>query len=79
MTPEARRARAFAAKALIEDATIKQGWDEIENDIRAQWEDCGTWGDILSRRKRDRLWIELKVIKALRQKLASYAGHAPRD
>ena len=70
MTPEQRRARAYAAKALIEDETLKAAWAEIENDIRAAWESC--WLP----RKRDRLWNELRHLKALRSKLANMAGHA---
>lgn len=70
MTPEQRRARAYAARVLIEDETIQLGWAELENDIRAQWEAC--WLP----RKRDRLWTELRHLKALRSKLASFAGHA---
>jgi hypothetical protein len=73
VTPEQRRARAYAAQALLDDLTLKAAWIEIENDIRAQWEAC--WLP----RKRDRLWSELKHLKALRQKLATFAGHAPRD
>lgn len=73
MTPEARRARGIAAQALLEDATIQQGWAEIENDLRAKWESC------ILPRKRDRIWNELRHIRALRHKLATFAGHAPRD
>jgi hypothetical protein len=70
MTPESRRARAYAAQALMKDETLQAGWSEIENDLRAQWEAC--WLP----RKRDRIWSELRHLKALRQKLASFAGHA---
>jgi hypothetical protein len=70
VTPEQRKARAYAARALIDDATIQSGWLEIENDIRAQWEAC--WLP----RKRDRLWTELRHLRALRHKLATFAGHA---
>lgn len=70
MTPEQRRARAYAAKALMDDPTLQAGWADIENDIRAQWEACRF------PRKRDRLWTELRHIRALRQKLASFAGQA---
>lgn len=70
MTPEARRARAYAARALIEDPTLQQGWTEIENDLRAQWEAC--WWP----RKRNRIWSELKHLRAMRQKLANFAGQA---
>lgn len=70
MTPESRRARAYAAQALMKDETLQAGWAEIENDLRAQWEAC--WLP----RKRDRIWSELRHLKALRQKLASFAGQA---
>lgn len=70
MTPEQRRARAYAAKALIDDPTLKQGWDMLESDLREQWEKC--WLP----RKRDRIWTELRHLKALRQKLAAFAGQA---
>ena len=73
MTPEARRARGIAAQALLDDDTIKQGWADIEADLTAQMLAC--WLP----RKRDRLWTELRHLKALRHKLASYASHAPRD
>ena len=73
MSPEQRRARGIAAQALLNDDTIKAGWEEIENDLRSQWEGC------ILPRKRDRIWNELRHIRALRQKLATYAGHAPRD
>ncbi len=73
MTPEQRRARGVAAQAIINDATLTAAWDELESDLRSQWEAC--WLP----RKRDRIWNELRHIKALRAKLANYAGHAPRD
>lgn len=68
MTPEQRRARAYAAKALMEDPTLQQAWNDLENDLRAQWE-ASLWP-----RKRDRIWAELKHLRGLRGKLAAYAG-----
>lgn len=73
LTPEARRARAYAAKALLHDDTMIEGWTEIENELRAEWEKS-----ILPRR-RDRIWSQLRHLKALRHRLATYAGHVPRD
>ena len=73
MSPEARRARGIAAEGLLKDETLQQGWTEIEADLRAQWEAC--WLP----RKRDRIWNELRHLRALRKRLATYAGHAPRD
>lgn len=76
MTPEQRRARGYAAKALFDDPTIQAALDEIEEDIRTEWETCGArWGSLLARR-RERLWIELRTVKTLRQKIASFAGQA---
>jgi hypothetical protein len=70
MTPEQRRARAYAAQALIADPTLQMGWAELEDDLRAQWE--AAWLP----RKRDRIWSQLRHIRALRQKLASFAAQA---
>lgn len=68
MTPEQRSARAYAARALMEDPALQSGWGEIEAELRGQWEAC--WLP----RKRDRIWNQLKHLSALRQKLASFAG-----
>ena len=73
MKPDQRRARGIAAQALLNDATIQMAWDDLESDLREQWEAC--WLP----RKRDRIWTELKHLKALRRRLASYTSHAPRD
>lgn len=70
MTPEQIRARAYAAKALLDDPTLTQGWETLENELREKWEAC--WLP----RKRDRIWNELRHLKALRQKLAAYASQA---
>lgn len=68
MTPEQRRSRAYAAKALLNDPTLQAAWAELENDLRVKWEAC--WLP----RKRDRIWTELRHVRGLRQKLASFAG-----
>ena len=73
MTAEQRRARAYAAQALLNDDTIQMGWTAIEDDLRTQWEAC------IMPRKRDRIWTELRHLKTLRHKIASFAGQAPRD
>lgn len=70
MTPEQRRARSYAAFALMNDPTLIQGWDELENDLRAQWE--ASWFPY----KRNRIWSQLRHLKQLRQKLASFAGQS---
>jgi len=70
MTPEQRRARGYIAKALLNDETLQAAWAELEDDLRRQWETC--WLP----RKRDRIWTELKHLRGLRAKLASFAGHA---
>ena len=68
MRPEERRARAYAAQALMNDPTLQQGWEELENELRAEWEAT------LLPRKRDRIWTQLRHLKGLRRKLASFAG-----
>jgi hypothetical protein len=73
VTEHDRRARGIAANALLNDETLQAAWAELENDLRAQWE-----GSILPR-TRNRIWSQLRHLKALRQKLGTYAGHAPRD
>lgn len=70
MTPEAIRARAYAARAMIDDETLKAGWDEIENELRDEWE-RSVWPS-----RRNRIWAELRHIRKLRQRLASFAGQA---
>ena len=70
MRPEERRARAYAAQALIEDPTLQQGWKQLEDELRDQWERC------IMPRKRDRIWAELRHVRGLRQKLASFAATA---
>lgn len=72
MTPEQRRARGYAARVILEDPTMNDGWNEIEQELRDQWEAC--WWP----RKRNRIWTELRHIRRLRQKLAKFAG-ASRD
>ena len=70
MSAEQNRARAYAARALMDDPTLQDGWNEIENDMRREWE-----GSLFSRR-RDRIWSQLRHLRLLRQKLASFAGMA---
>lgn len=68
MTPEERRARAYAAQALRKDETLNAAWVAIENDLRTQWERA------MLKRTRERIWHELKAVKSLRQKLSSFAA-----
>lgn len=59
----------------MDDDTIKAAWEQIENDLVREWEGTGRF----AHKERERLWVELRTIKALRKNLASFAGHAPRD
>jgi len=70
VTPEQIRIRSYAAKALLDDATIADGWKALEDDLRGEWERC------LFSRKRDRIWTELKHLRNLRSKLATFAGQS---
>jgi hypothetical protein len=70
VTPEQRRARAYLAQSLMRDDVMQQAWAELENELREEWERS------FLPRKRDRIWNELRHVRRLRQKLASFAGHA---
>lgn len=73
MTPEARRARGIAAKMLIEDEIIRNAFDDMEADIIGEWRrSVWPWRQRMK-------WNELRAVERLRQRLASYAAHAPRD
>lgn len=73
MTPEARRARGIAAKMLIEDPTITAAFEDIEADIVNEWRrTLWPWRQRMK-------WNELRGLERIRQRLASYAGNAPRD
>lgn len=76
MTPEARRARAYAAQALLKDETLTAGLDEIEAELIAEWAKPQPWGDERATARREGLYVELQMLRRLRQKLASYAGQA---
>lgn len=54
----------------MSDPTLQQGWTDIENDLRAEWENA------MFSRKRERIWSQLRHIRQLRQRLASFAGQA---
>lgn len=58
---------------MLEDQTLLDGWAAIENDLRAEWE-----ASFLPR-KRDRIWNQLRHLKALRQKMDVFAGDAPKN
>lgn len=73
MTPEARRARGIAAQMIVEDATIKAAFEELEAEIIGEWR-RSVW-PFRQRMK----WHELRGLERLRGRLASYAAQAPRD
>lgn len=73
MTPEQRRARGIAAKALLDDETIRAAFEDIDAEIVAEWRrTVWPWRQRMK-------WNELRGLERLRQRLASYAGQAPRD
>lgn len=73
MTPEERRARGIRAKLLIESADFRAAMDELEAETIAGWRKS-FWTFT-----RERRWHELHSLERIRNKLANYAGHAPRD
>jgi hypothetical protein len=76
VTPEQRRARAYAAQALMDDPTLQAGWDAIEADLIAEWRKPAPWHDDRAKAARERIWTELQMLANLRQRLASFAGQA---
>lgn len=73
MTPEERRARGIRAKLLIESAEVREAFAELEAETIAGWRKS-FWAFT-----RERRWHELNGLERLRNKLAQYAGQAPRD
>jgi len=76
VTPEQRKARGYAAKALIDDPTLQDAWSDIEAELIAEWAKPQPWGDDRAVARREGLYVELQMLRRLRQKLASFAGHA---
>lgn len=74
MRPEERKARAYAAQALLNDETLQQGWNEIEADLIAEWAKPAGYGDERAKAAREAIWIELQVLRKLRQRLASFSA-----
>ena len=70
VTPEQRRARSYAAQALINDPTLQNAWDDLEAEYAEEWGNC------LFFWRRERIWIELQTVRKLRRKLASFAGQS---
>lgn len=76
MTPEERRARGYAAQALLDDPTLKAGWEAIEADLIAEMLKPAPWNDERAKLVRERAWVEIQMLRNLRQRLASFAGMA---
>lgn len=73
MTPEERRARGIRAKLLIESADFQAAIAELEAETIDGWRKS-FWSFT-----RERRWHELRGLERIKNKLASYAGQAPRD
>lgn len=73
MTPGERAARGIRARLLTDNDEVKQAFVDIENDIIAEWQKA--WLP----RTREAKWNELKGLKRLRSRLASYANAAPNN
>lgn len=76
MNQQERRARAYAAQALIADPTLQSGWDELEADLIAEWAKPTGYDDPRAQDKRESIWRELQGLRKLRQRLASFAAQA---
>lgn len=71
MNSDQRAARGIAAKTLLNDQTLQDGWADIEADLMREWENSLPW----QKRKRELIHGQIKTMKKLRAKLASYAGN----
>ncbi len=76
MKPEERRARAYAAQALMNDPTLQEGWDSIEADLVEEMLKPAPWNDERAKDARHRVWVEIQMLRNLRSRLASFAGQA---
>lgn len=76
VTAEQRRARGYAAKALIDDPTLQEGWRLIEAELIEEWAKPASWSDERAKAVREGLYVELQMLRKLRQRLASFAGQA---
>lgn len=74
MRQEERKARAYAAKALMDDPTLNEAWKHIEDELIAEWAKPAPWEDDRAKAKRDRIWIELQTLRSFRQRLATFAA-----
>ena len=68
MTPEERAARAVAIRALLDDASVKAAFAQIEADLVGEWRRC------FDAAERDNLWRALQVMERLRSWLLSGAA-----
>lgn len=76
MTPEQRRARAYAAQALMNDPTLQEGWGLIEAELIAEWSKPQPWDAPRAVARRESIYAELQMLRRLRQRLANFAGSA---
>ena len=74
MTPEARRARSYVARAMLDDETLQGGWALIEAEIIEEWAKPASWSDPRATAVREGLYVELQMLRRLRQTLANFAA-----
>lgn len=72
MTPDERAARGARVKELLASDDVQAALAECEKDIVAEWRKAFT------ARGRERKWNELRGLERLKDRLATYAGRAPR-
>jgi hypothetical protein len=76
VTPEQRRARAYAAQALMHDPTLTEGWEVIEDELIEDWAKPQPFDDPRAIARREAIYKELQLLRRLRLKLAGFAGAA---
>ena len=72
MTPTERAARASRIREFMAHEDVQAALAEIEQDITGEWRKTPwAWRQRMK-------WNELRGLERLKQRLANYAGQAPR-
>jgi hypothetical protein len=64
--------RALHAHEVLKDKVYKEAFAAVEADILSEWQNSY----LFARGKRERLWMQLKAIEAVKAKLQSFIDSA---
>lgn len=63
---------ALGALELIKSETLKKAFAAVEADIMSDWQNSRVYAHV----KREKLWMQLKGLEAVRAKLQSFVDNA---